>query len=146
MGKKKFKIAPQAPSSALSSKIPSDPKAPINDARPCFAFGSFDEDHARYSSDAIKDSAEWRLLFKHLKAMASQTWGQIKQAHQFHAHEINWKDTSEPNGFAHLSASLREFPAFQFKAFKEGRVVGFFMFGVFQVVWFDREHAVYPGR
>lgn len=146
MGKKQFRIGAKQPSRDLSSKITAEPKVPVNESRPSFAFGSFDENHARYSCDAIKDPSEWRLLFKHLKSMASQTWGQIKQAHQFHAHEINWRDTSEPQGFAHLPASLREYPAFQFKAFKEGRVVGFFMGGVFQVVWFDREHAVYPGR
>jgi hypothetical protein len=146
LGKKGFKIGAQQPAQKISSKIPAAPQAPINAVRPSFSFGCFDESHSTFSTDAINDASEWKLFFKHLKSMDSQTWGEIKAAHQFHAHEIVWKDTTHPAGFIHLNTSLREYPAFQFKAFKEGRVIGFFMHGVFQIVWLDRYHTLYPGR
>ncbi len=55
------------------------------------------------------------------------------------AHEIDWKNTTEPNGFTNLNAYLREITAFQFEisANEYGRVHGFLIDRIFYIVWLD---------
>ena len=61
------------------------------------------------------------------------------------AHEIDWKNTTEPNGFTNLNAYLREKTAFQFEisANEYGRVHGFLINRVFYIVWLDPHHNLY---
>lgn len=60
-------------------------------------------------------------------------------------HEIDWDNTTEPNGFTSLNAYLREITAFQFEisANEYGRVHGFFLDRVFYIVWLDPHHNLY---
>ena len=60
-------------------------------------------------------------------------------------HEIDWINTTEPNGFTSLNAYLREKTAFQFEisANEYGRVHGFLINRVFYIVWLDPHHNLY---
>jgi hypothetical protein len=62
-------------------------------------------------------------------------------------HRIEWADTTEPTGFAHLNPTLRaQAHPYQFSlsSNEHGRVHGFFAGDVFYVVWLDPEHQLYP--
>jgi hypothetical protein len=60
------------------------------------------------------------------------------------AHPIDFSQTSEPEGFAHLNPQLRVHTPYQFQLSKEtGRVHGFFIDVVFYVVWLDPHHRLY---
>jgi hypothetical protein len=86
-------------------------------------------------------------MFERLKTMSGLKWRAIRDSSQFHFHPIEWEETSEPNGFKHLPPELKEFPPLQFKLFRECRVVGFFnQNNIFELVWIDRDHKVYPRR
>ncbi len=55
------------------------------------------------------------------------------QSRSLRAHQINWEDTTEPDGFTSLNAYFREQTAFQFEvsANECGRVHGFLLDRVF---------------
>lgn len=64
-------------------------------------------------------------------------------------HRIVWADTSQPDGFDHLNATLRaEVEPYQFaiSANEHGRVHGFFIDDVFYMVWLDPSHQLYPEK
>ncbi len=61
-------------------------------------------------------------------------------------HRIDWAGTTEPSGFAHLNATVREQATpyqFSLSSNEHGRVHGFFSGDVFFVVWLDPEHRLY---
>ena len=60
-------------------------------------------------------------------------------------HEINWPDTTEPQGFTCLNTALRNQLAWQFEisANEHGRVHGFLLDRIFYVVWLDPYHRLY---
>lgn len=62
------------------------------------------------------------------------------------AHTINWKETSQPRGFAHLHEQLQAEQPWQFEvsANEHGRVHGFFIENIFFLVWLDPQHNLYP--
>jgi hypothetical protein len=62
------------------------------------------------------------------------------------SHSIDWEDTTEPGGFDHLNAQLREqVTGWQFSVTQNehGRVHGFIVAEVFYVVWLDPLHRLY---
>ena len=62
------------------------------------------------------------------------------------SHPIDWKDTTEPNGFDHLNPTLREqITPWQLtlSANEHGRIHGFWIDDVFYVVWIDPNHKLY---
>ena len=79
--------------------------------------------------------------------MCSLTWGNIKQAHQFHAHEINWNIDTLPEVVKQLEKKpgIKDLSLFQFKAFDESRIVGLFNYDcVFEIIMIAKKHQIYP--
>jgi len=85
-------------------------------------------------------------MFERLRRFSQTTWAKIKQAPQaHHFHGIEWSETAEPHGFN--NPLLRAYPACQFKLFQECRVIGFFnSSNIFEIVWIDRHHKIYPRK
>jgi hypothetical protein len=113
---------------------------------PGFSFKHYEHNHRTYSVKCICDINDFYTMFEKLRSMSGFKWKDIKPAsHTFHFHPIEWKETTEPQGFKHLPIELREFPPWQFKLFKECRAIGFFnQDNIFELVWIDREHKIYP--
>lgn len=61
-------------------------------------------------------------------------------------HRITWPETSRPEGFAHLPEQIQEGEAWQFSisANEYGRVHGLLIGSVFNIVWLDCDHQLYP--
>jgi hypothetical protein len=61
-------------------------------------------------------------------------------------HSIDWDRTTEPNGYGHLTAQLRDCEPYQLtiSANEHGRVHGIMIDNVFYVVWVDPNHSLYP--
>ena len=88
-------------------------------------------------------------MFERLKSMSALKWKDIRKGVKtFHFHPIDdWEDTSEPNGFKGFPLEIRDFPTWQFKNFGECRFIGFFNAdNIFELVWIDRYHKVYPHK
>ncbi|MCP6040932.1 hypothetical protein NL354_18735 [Klebsiella pneumoniae] len=64
------------------------------------------------------------------------------------SHCIEWKTTSEPDGFTHLNEQFQSYTPYQFAISRNehGRIHGFFIGNVFYVVWLDPNHQLYPGE
>ncbi|HAK5374822.1 TPA: hypothetical protein H1V70_002142 [Salmonella enterica] len=64
------------------------------------------------------------------------------------SHPIDWRETSEPEGFTHLNEQFQSYTPYQFAVSRNehGRVHGFFIGNVFHIVWLDPHHRLYPGR
>jgi hypothetical protein len=121
------------------------PKNGVDDKHPAFSFKHFELGHRKYSHKSIADVSEYHSLIEHLTGMSKLVWKEIKTAEQYHAHPIEWNETTEPHGFKNVM--LKEYPAFQFKAFKEARIIGFFnKENVYEIIWIDRLHEVYRRR
>ena len=81
--------------------------------------------------------------------MSKHKWKDILVTNKrfFKAHKVNWDETAYQRGFINLPKAWKEAPVYQFEAFKECRILGFFNHhNVFKIVWFDRRHEVYPQR
>lgn len=61
-------------------------------------------------------------------------------------HTVDWKDTSEENGFSDLNEQLQQLTPWQFSIGTNnyGRVHGFFIDNTFYAVWIDHDHKLYP--
>lgn len=61
------------------------------------------------------------------------------------SHPIDWRDTSEPDGFRHLNEQLQAYTPYQFAVSRNehGRIHGFLIGSVFHIVWLDPEHKLY---
>ncbi|HAF2126683.1 TPA: hypothetical protein G9F27_000787 [Salmonella enterica] len=64
------------------------------------------------------------------------------------SHPIDWRHTSEPDGFSHLNEQFQGYTPYQFAVSRNehGRVHGFFIGNVFHVVWLDPDHRLYPEK
>lgn len=120
-----------------------------NNRYPEFSYRFYSHNHKKYSCKCIDEVEEFHEMFERLKAMSGLKWYDIKKArHQYHFHEIEWHETSEPFGFSKdIPRTLQVYPACQFKLFKECRIIGFFnQNSIFEIVWIDRNHEVYPKK
>ena len=145
MNKFKFKVTKESE----KTKYPVIAQKPLlYSLRPYFSFRYYHSEHKRYTFEHF-ERKEFLYFFKRLKELSAYTWGQIFGEHRgfFHAHEINWNETKEKQGFCHLPKDLRGFPAYQFEIFKEARIVGYFnQDNVFKIIWVDRFHEIYPQK
>ena len=86
-------------------------------------------------------------LFGRLKDLSSMTPMELhaNRSDTLRCHPIDWRDTTEQDGFSHLNEQLRDLPPIQFSlsANAHGRVHGFLIDEVFYVVWLDPAHALY---
>ena len=115
---------------------------------PYFSFRYYDVKHSKFNAQNFKKD-DFVYLLKRLHAMSQLKWKDILTTNKrfFKAHKVNWNDTSEKNGFANLPKTLKEAPVYQFEAFGECRILGFFNHhNVFKIVWFDRHHEIYPQK
>ena len=88
-------------------------------------------------------------LLERLKNLSSLTMQEIRvsRAKALRSHAIDWTQTTEPNGFDHINATLREQLKdcwqFALTANEHGRIHGFIIGDVFYIVWLDHHHEVY---
>jgi len=112
-----------------------------------FSFKHLDLVHPQFSI-ARQNAAYLQSLLERLKALSSLRAQELlsSRSSALRCHPIDWTNTSEPNGFAHLNEQLRDIPAMQFQVSSNahGRVHGFFIDNVFFVVWLDPGHKLYP--
>lgn len=115
--------------------------------KPVFAFNYYVDDDENHSFRCINDCKDFWTLFRNLKHMSSLTWDEIKKAHQFHAHEINWNKKTLPKPIKKLEKipEIGNLPLCQFKAFDESRIVGLFNYDcVFEIIMIAKKHLIYP--
>ena len=124
------------------------PKVGFYDEKPTFSFEHYQHAHQKYSAICIQECEDFHTMFDRLKSMSKLTWKDILEAqHIYHFHPVEWISTSERNGFKLMPSELNEVPAWQFKLFKECRIFGFFnQKNIFELVWIDRDHKVYPRK
>lgn len=115
---------------------------------PEFSFKYYDHAHKEYSVICIGSHKDFHTMFERLKSMSQFKWKQIRAwTDTYHFHPVEWKESSEPGGFNKLPSNLRDFPAWQFKLYRECRAVGFFNpDNIFEVVWIDSKHKVYKRK
>lgn len=132
--KSKYKIKPSKPA--------------YYNYHPYFSFRYYHKQHNKFSVKNIKTLKEVKEFFNKLHELSQFTWQYIfDNKDKYHAHKVNWVKTKYKKGFSHLPDEIKEMPVFQFKAFKECRVLGFFnKDNVFKIVWIDRNHIVYKRK
>jgi len=133
------------------SKLPKgselNKQIPYHDKKPLFCFRYYDHKDKEFSVKCINKSNDFYLLFERLRSISNLTWGQICSGEQFHAHEITWTKTSRHLGFDRLKDISEKYEPFQFKIFKECRIIGFFDYlAIFNIVWLDRNHKLFPRK
>ena len=104
---------------------------------PMFSFQHYDHGHGDFSVCCINAIDDFHSMFERLQTMSQLKWKKIRStAHMFHFHPIDWSDTSRPNGIPSLNAKFKEVPpVWQFKNFKECRIIGFFnQDNIFEIV------------
>jgi hypothetical protein len=123
-------------------------KTPFYNCHPYFSFKYYHKQHNKFSIKNIKTLKEIKELFDKLHELSQYKWQDIfANKNKYHAHKVNWTKTNFKRGFTHLPDEIREMPVFQFKAFKECRILGFFnKDNVFKIVWIDRDHLVYKRK
>lgn len=122
----------------------------------CFSFMHFDFDNNqdKFSLNLIPDAEYPSKLIAHLKGVSTLTYKDFVGNHSkaLRAHSIKWHETSCAGGFAHMNEQLKPDVAHYFCISKgekkheggNGRVIGFFTDSVFNVVWLDPQHNLYP--
>ena len=149
MGKnKKIKVIKPEPAKQEYQYKFVNPKPAYRKNKPIFAFNYYLCDSKNCSFESIKSSKSFHILFKSLKGMSSLTWQKITEAHQYHAHEVNWSEENIPNDIKQLQyiEDIKDLSLFQFKAFdiEESRIIGLFNYNcVFEVVGLDKDHGIY---
>jgi hypothetical protein len=88
-------------------------------------------------------------LLERLRGVCQMTANDFRNAGNkaLRCHQIDWQETSEPNGFDHINPQLAsQIVPFQFSvsANLHGRVHGFWIEETFFIVWLDPTHALYP--
>lgn len=98
--------------------------------------------------DGAKSPAYAGTLLDRLREMSGMRISEFRSNKNkaIRAHTHNWPDTSEKDGYDHLSEQLQACEPWQFclSANEHGRVHGILIDEVFYVVWLDPEHRMYP--
>ncbi len=134
--RKKRKILAIVPQSKEGKfKIPKE-KPKYHNEKPRFAFNYYVDQDKNWSFRYISDCKQFHAFFRNLKRMSSLTWGKIKDAHQFYAHEINWNKSTLPSIVKKLEKNpeIQDLSLFQSKAFDEYRIVGLFNYEIIQIL------------
>jgi hypothetical protein len=97
-----------------------------------------------------RDGQYAHKLLERFKALGEMRAVTMRTSHtpSLRCHAIDFAGTSEPDGFPDLPQQLRDSEPWQFEVSsnQHGRVHGFFIGNVFQVVWLDPDHKLYPSR
>ena len=122
------------------------PKPQYLETKPRFSFNYYVDQDKKWSFRCIIDSKQFHAFFRNLKHMSSLTWGEIKQARQFHAHEVSWSEKTIPAIVKKIEkkTEIQDLSLFQFKAFNECRIVGLFNYDcTFEIIYVDKTHVMY---
>jgi hypothetical protein len=129
-----------------SGKIP----APVveKDAPLRFSFKHLDlTSNAKFCTNHCAEGYVDKLL-QRLRDLSGLSVDQFRanKSKSLRVHRIEFSKTSEPSGFTHLNAQLRQNEPYQFmiSANEHGRVHGFLLADTFHVVWIDPKHRLYP--
>jgi hypothetical protein len=119
---------------------------PYYSQKPVFGFRYCDNRDREFAPKRISQIKDFYKLFERLTTISNLTWREIETSDIYHAHDIeDWNATSRPSGFSCYPA-IKDFPGYQFEAFGEFRIIGFFNRAIFHVVWLDRNHKLYPRK
>ncbi|MEX0547436.1 hypothetical protein [Raoultella terrigena] len=114
-----------------------------------FSFQYIDPAHAKFGF-AGQAAAYFCKVLERLKDISSLTPLEFTTNRNaaLKSHCIEWKATSEPDGFTHLNEQFQSYTPYQFAISRNehGRIHGFFIGNVFYVVWLDPNHQLYPGE
>jgi len=92
-----------------------------------------------------KDSEYLLLMLNRWKEISRLQRSELFQAGKsWRCHTHDWSKTKEKDGFKNLPRHLRDYEGVQIGlGMKKGRVHGFFIQNVFNVVWLDPDHQVW---
>lgn len=111
-----------------------------------FSFKHLDTKKQKFSLNG-RNSQYFEKMLERLKNICLMTKAEVisNRSKSLRAHQIDWKDTTEPNGFSQLNEQLQQANPYQFEISvnKHGRVHGFFIENIFFIVWFDPDHKLY---
>ena len=146
--KKNIKIIKPEPTQQKSQFKFVKPKPAYRKKKPVFAFNYYLCDSKNCSFKTIQSPKSFHILFKNLKGMSSLIWQKIIDAHQYHAHEVNWTEENIPNDIKQLkyNEEIKDLSLFQFKAFdiEKTRIIGLFNNDcIFEIIGLDKEHEIY---
>lgn len=114
-----------------------------------FSFKHFCLEHEKFSI-ADRTTQYFLKVLERLKKISSLSVRDFvcTESKALRSHKIDWKKTSEPEGFLCLNEQLRDYPPYQFEisSNKHGRVHGFLVNNIFYVVWFDPDHKLYSSN
>lgn len=113
-----------------------------------FSFKYLDEATPMFCFQNL-DLERMRTLFQRMKAISGMSLSKLNREQgkkPLRWHPIRWHETSEPDGFIHIrNKELWSECAYQFALSTEtGRIHGFVTGNIFNVVWFDPGHKLYP--
>jgi hypothetical protein len=124
---------------------------------PVFSFHSLNLSQSNLCFDNPELKCEdYHGLFGKLKQITSKTYEELKQQnHFFKFHEVDFDDQDLGVSLLDFKKAITNRPdtlkdedvptCWQFEAYQEARIFGYLgNFGVFFMVWFDRDHIVYP--
>lgn len=122
---------------------PVEPEIPKNIS---FSFRYLQNDNQKFSIQN-RDARYFESLLVRLRDLSTLTLAEIinNRSKSLRCHLINWKDTTEPNGFGIPNEEQIVISAYQFQisSNKHGRVHGFFLENIFYIVWLDPNHNLY---
>ncbi|MBS4034385.1 MAG: hypothetical protein KGZ85_07980 [Ignavibacterium sp.] len=137
-----------------ASKVPQKsnkikPAALIPNGLLTFSFKYLSINHKKFCIDQC-ENAYFKELLTRLLHISSFTYNQFisERSTALRAHIIRWDETSEPEGYSHLPAQLRDYAPYQFGINNNnyGRVHGFLHEGTFYIVWIDPDHLLYNSQ
>lgn len=123
----------------------------IKNLKPTFAFDyiSLKKSELCFNSTLIK-TKNYHSFFDKLKRISNLTYDDLSKDVSFKFHsvdfaKINIGDYKKCLTNNTSSITDENLPTlYQFKLFEEARACGFLYKGVFYLVWFDRNHEIYP--
>ena len=133
--------------SATTSRVVSGHPSPVRKTI-SFSFQYIDTSHSKFGfSD--QNPAYFCKILERLRDLSAFTHTEFttNRGAALKSHCIDWKHTSEPDGFTHLNEQFQSYTPYQFAISRNeyGRVHGFFIGSIFHIVWLDPDHQLYPG-
>lgn len=144
MGRGKIKSGKLSSSSRIVAGSPQPTKSTLS-----FSFQYIDYAHSKFGF-SNQDPSYFCKVIERLKDISSLTSLEFtsNRTPTLKSHCIEWKTTSEPDGFTHLNEQFQSYTPYQFAISRNeyGRVHGFLVGCVFNIVWLDPEHKLYPNN
>ncbi len=111
-----------------------------------FSFRYLQNDNDKFSFNN-RDVRYFESLLLRLRDLSTLTVLEIinNRSKSLRCHLIDWKDTTEQNGFGLPNEEQIVISAYQFQisSNEHGRVHGFFIENIFYIVWLDPNHNLY---